>query len=332
MHGAAVQLSYNTPELSPQKLEAEQYDALMVTDMLDLATLRGLRPDLAKLHTILFFHENQITYPWSPEDEDLKRQRDQRYGWINYTSALAADELWFNSAYHQRAWNEELPSFLYKFPEGKELPLPRGSQSVLPIPIERIEILAKAPRPQRKGAPIILWNHRWEYDKGPDEFFETCRQLKRDDIAFQLIVLGESYARVPKVFAEAEKEFASEILHWGFAPDRKSYEAWLVQADILLVTSKHDFFGISAVEAIAAGAIPVLPEGLAYREHIPENEIASLFYTDLKDCYTKTKEIITHLAEATENIQQTLRQHILKYDSQKCVRQYDRAWLRKPNS
>jgi hypothetical protein len=160
MHGAAVQLSYNTPELSPQKLEAEQYDALMVTDMLDLATLRGLRPDLAKLHTILFFHENQITYPWSPEDEDLKRQRDQRYGWINYTSALAADELWFNSAYHQRAWNEELPSFLYKFPEGKELPLPRGSQSVLPIPIERIEILAKAPRPQRKGAPIILWNHR----------------------------------------------------------------------------------------------------------------------------------------------------------------------------
>jgi len=35
-------------------------------------------------------------------------------------------------------------------------------------------------------------------------------------------------------------------------------------------TAKHEFFGVAAVEAMAAGAIPVFPNALSYPELIPD--------------------------------------------------------------
>mgnify|MGYP000456988033 CR=1 FL=1 len=59
-------------------------------------------PDIGENQQILYTEwkgqspqeiENQITYPWSPQDEDVKYQRNNQYGFINYTSALAADQV-----------------------------------------------------------------------------------------------------------------------------------------------------------------------------------------------------------------------------------------------
>ena len=41
----------------------QDYDVLVATSMVDLATLRGLVPALAGLPSILYFHENQFAYP-----------------------------------------------------------------------------------------------------------------------------------------------------------------------------------------------------------------------------------------------------------------------------
>ena len=35
--------------------------------------------------------------------------------------------------------------------------------------------------------PLVLWNHRWEYDKRPEEFFETLFQLHADIVLAGLI-------------------------------------------------------------------------------------------------------------------------------------------------
>ena len=95
MHGGAVTLSeqINKNDFNPE--------VILATDMLDVALLKAnLNRALWDVPVITYFHENQISYPWSDTDEDVKLKRDNHYGFINYTSALVSDQVLFNSEYH----------------------------------------------------------------------------------------------------------------------------------------------------------------------------------------------------------------------------------------
>ncbi|MCH7526316.1 MAG: glycosyltransferase, partial [Planctomycetes bacterium] len=70
----------------------------------------------------------------------------------------------------------------------------------------------------------------------------------------------------PPIFDWAREHFAAHIDRWGYQESRDDYEAALREADVIVSTANHEFFGISVVEAIAAGAYPLLPRRLAYPE------------------------------------------------------------------
>ena len=101
-------------------------------------------------------------------------------------------------------------------------------------------------------------------------FFETLFELADEGIDFRLAVLGRSYAKVPAIFEAAQKRLETKVIHWGFVENVKAYVQFLEMADILPVTSRQDFFGASVVEAMHFGCIPLLPNALAYPEHIPQ--------------------------------------------------------------
>lgn len=278
MHGGAVSLAHAwlQSDLRP--------DILVVTDMLDLATFLGLtRERSAHIPVLLYFHENQITYPWSPTDQDVTLRRDNTYGYINFSSAVAADALAFNSAYHRRSFLEALPAFLGQFPDHQErqqVELLAQKSITLPLALDLSEMDKVAPPPQPEVG-TILWNHRWEYDKRPARFFSWCYRLQKEGVPFKLIVLGEAFGRQPPVFAEAKERLRGHILHFGYAASRADYVRWLRQADILPVTGIQDFFGGSVVEAMYAGCFPILPDRLAYPEHIPPDwQTECLYQTD----------------------------------------------------
>lgn len=274
MHGAAISLARRVKALTPP-------DVLLATDMLDLATLRGLLPrSWAEVPLVMYFHENQLTYPWSPSDPDPSQQRDRHYGFINYRSALAADAVWFNSAYHRASFLTALRTFLQALPDHRELDLVEAladKSRVMPLGLD----LPALPSPRGVGEPpLILWNHRWEYDKGPEAYFAALLTLADEGLPFALAVLGEAFGRQPPIFAEAQARLADRLVHWGYVADRASYWRWLQRADLLPVTARHDFFGASTVEAIAAGVFPLLPRRLAYPEHVPDAQQAAHLYPD----------------------------------------------------
>ena len=81
MHGGAITLAqeYNQLEYKP--------DIILASDMLNLPLFKSIA-DIGSIPIAMYFHENQITYPWSPNDRDVSKGRDHHYGFINYSSAL----------------------------------------------------------------------------------------------------------------------------------------------------------------------------------------------------------------------------------------------------
>ena len=257
--------------LSPIK-----YDGFIATDMLNVAIFKSLlKPECISLPILIYFHENQITYPWSSEDQDVKLNRDHHYGFINFSSCLVADCVIFNSNYHKNIFIGALPDFLKMFPDHNYKRLVDDidvKSRVLPIGLELPEY-----SPILNETPTFIWNHRWEYDKNPETFFESLFKLKKLQIPFKLIVTGKSYNQYPDIFLKAKRILKDEIFHFGMTDSRTEYLRLLSQANIVLVTSNQDFFGISTVEAIAAGCFPILPDRLAFPEHVPlENR--DIFY------------------------------------------------------
>lgn len=275
MHGGAVALA---EAFLDSGFEA---DLFLATDMLDLASfLAFTRRKFPPIPSALYFHENQLTYPWSPTDADVRLQRDNHYAFINYSSALAADACFFNSPYHRRSFLEALPPFLKGFPDRrgmKNVDRIREKSKVLDLGMELEEMEGEK---KRNVAPVLLWNHRWEYDKGPEAFFEALIGMAEEGIAFQVVVLGEAYGKAPAIFAEAQEKLADRILHWGFAPSRSDYLQWLRRADLLPVTSRQDFFGGSIVEAMSQGCVPLLPHRLNYPDLIPADHHGHCLYPE----------------------------------------------------
>ena len=171
MHGGAVTLAkqFNNLDYKP--------DLILSTDMLDFSTFLGLTKTESR--SVIYFHENQLSYPWSPNDRDVIKKRDHHYGFINYASALAADFVFFNSKFHMKSFFNDLYPFLKHFPDYNEIDnieIIQNKSEVLhlALELEKFDFFKSTTH----NKPLLLWNHRWEYDKNPEFFFETLKKLK----------------------------------------------------------------------------------------------------------------------------------------------------------
>ncbi|MBB6429642.1 tRNA-queuosine alpha-mannosyltransferase domain-containing protein [Algisphaera agarilytica] len=261
-------------------------NAVWCTSMLDLASFYGLCDHrFRSLPAMVYFHENQLTYPTRHDDP-----RDQHFAITHLTSALAAIQrapglspsIGWNSAYHRDGFLTATSKLLQKMP-GRELDhLPDMIHDASVVLSPGVQLgdapdTVEATRSERDELLHILWVGRWEHDKDPDAFFAALKKLKKRGVRFRLSVLGESFKQVPECFATAKKRFADEIVRWGYQDSRAEYEAALREADVVVSTARHEFFGIAVVEAVAAGCFPVFPHRLAYPEVFGEDE---RFYYD----------------------------------------------------
>jgi glycosyltransferase involved in cell wall biosynthesis len=252
-------------------------DLIFATDYLNVADLKGLLPPpLDRTPIVLYMHENQLTYPLSPEEEF-----DFHFGFTNILSGLAADRLVFNSDYHRDLFLAALPAYLGKMPEA----VPAGIRdrlerkcAVLPVGLDRpsrpgddfAPYLGGACEPglgpgwpRDGGSHVLLWNHRWEFDKRPEWFAGAVSRLAERGLDFRLLLLGEERQR-EAVFAGLRDRFPERIMAWGWRGSRAEYDACLARADIVVSCAAQEYFGISVAEAIHAGAYPVLPREQVY--------------------------------------------------------------------
>lgn len=258
-----------------------KWNLVYCSDMLNLGEFRGLMPaSVRDLPSVAYFHENQLTYPVR-----VGHERDYHFVISNMVTALSATRVWFNSAFHRDTFLGDLPGFLKKMPDHQPFDVVdriRKKSEIVPLGVESIPA-----RPPREPGPIrILWAARWEHDKNPEAFFLALKSLKLKGVEFRISVIGEQFRERPPIFDWARQYFYHHIDRWGYQETRADYEQALAEADVMVSTANHEFFGITAVEAIAAGAYPVLPRRLAYLEVLAadgEADTDQFFYDNEPD-------------------------------------------------
>ncbi len=312
MRGAALALEGAIRGLPPPPP-----DLLVTTDYMNLPELLSLPRDLwaRPVPAIVYFHENQLTYPSTSADI-----RDFHFGLVNVHSALAADRVLFNSAFHRESFLTAADDLLDRMPDfrpegvGDRI---RSRSEVLGLPLDleemdaimnvdrrRLSESAGSPDPgitnplsrphgthraegsptnalssrtaDRNGPPgdsrpLVVWNHRWEADRNPEEFLAAMERLDamaNEGLApdFALVVAGQTYQARPAAFDRARERLAGRIERWGYVEPRAEYLETLARSKVVVSTSHHEFFGVSVMEAIYMGCAPVLPRRLTYPE------------------------------------------------------------------
>jgi glycosyltransferase involved in cell wall biosynthesis len=169
--------------------------------------------------------------------------------------------------------------------------------------------------------PRILWNHRWEYDKGPELFFSVLGALRAEGTPFRLVVCGQSFRNRPEVFDVARRELADRIDHFGFFAQYGDYVREAVRCDVVVSTAIHEFFGVATLDAMYCGCLPVLPRRLSYPELIPPHMHPLFLYDKDEDLPDFLRRF---LAQPPVEYRAELRRHMARYDWRELAPIFDR--------
>ncbi len=232
-------------------------DLILATSMVDLSTIRGLHPHLAGVPAWYYFHENQFVHPVSDRQvKSVEPQIVQVYG------ALCADRLLFNSAFNRDSFLEGVKRLLHRMPDHA----PRGVADRLrdkcqlcPVPVTPI-----APAPERDER-LILWSHRWEYDKQPEVFARAMVKLADRGVAFRLALLGARHREPGEALQLLRKRLGDRIVADGKLSGQAYHEV-VGRAGIAVSTARHELQGLAMLEAASAGVRPLVPDHLCYPE------------------------------------------------------------------
>lgn len=317
MRGAALHFAQQIPDPSG-------WDLLFTSDMMSLSDLKMLWGDKCP-PAVVYFHENQLSYPL-PEGEKM----DYQFGFTDITTALAADGLLFNSRFHLTSFLGSMPGFIGRMPEFKPHwvveKIKAKSKVIYPgcnFPTGELSFLKDS---AAGNPPLILWNHRWEFDKCPEVFFNALEAADTEltsagiEVPFNIALLGENFQAMPKAFIEAKERWGDRILQYGYCESKDEYFNWLKRSDIVISTAIQENFGISIVEAVRYGAHPLLPDRLSYPELVPSDAADSIIYTDKDDLL---KKLLTLLFKANEKPLRTFSEHYAKYSWKKMASSYD---------
>ena len=314
----AWRLKGGSEALAKLAADAGPVDALLATSLTSLDSFFGLcrRTPLATVPAVYYMHENQLTYPIRPGGK-----RDSQLVLRQFHSQLTADAVWWNSDFNRRSWLKKLPNFLKRFPDQQgvercgEL---EAKSRVMPVGLSLPAVTPLCDSPLRHR---LIWSQRWEWEKGIDRFEALLRKFE-PEIPFEVALLGPVSQGEASRRRGLENLMGDKLVHSGWC-EREQYQELVMSGTFTVSVARHEFFGISVLEAAAQGVVPFLPRELSYPELIPEDLHPQLLYNSLKELYRKVKGFLSHPVD--QGLRRRVREVAYNYDWSKVAPMYDRA-------
>lgn len=280
--------------LNRDTLEAD-YDAVLATSMTDLSALRGLVPALCRWPTLVYFHENQFAYP-----QRLQQRQGVEPQILNMYTALAADQVVFNSHYNRETMLLGCDELLAKLPDyapREQVVAQLARADILPVGImAKPHRLSSRPEGERLK---VLWNHRWEYDKGPDRLLSLMQVCDQRGLALDIYIAGQQFRQRPPEFTQIEtlilQSESLRLKQFGYVASADHYQTLLDCCDVVISTAIHDFQGLAVLQAAAASCTPLVPDRLCYPE-----------WFDIQFRYACSEDIAVEAQYAAEKLAELL--------------------------
>lgn len=166
---------------------------------------------------------------------------------------------------------------------------------------------------KKEDIPIFIWSQRLSSDKNPGAFCKFLKNLDAQGVDFRLyITTGFSYSLKTYI-----KKYFSDLWHKvGYIcvkPDDYIYSSILHSSDYWVSTAKVETFGISFMESMWCGVLPILPKALCYPEMIPNEYHDNFFYEDgnINELTTKAVNLIKNKKSIDKKFDRTF---MRKYD------------------
>lgn len=147
------------------------------------------------------------------------------------------------------------------------------------------------------GKPAIVWNHRFEQYKGPDETAEAIRTLRAGGRDFEVITTVAADQNVDTF------PFDRALI----TPDHRQYLANIAIPAINTCNSRYETFNLSMLDSIALGHLPVVPNGMTFPELVPAGY--PYLFDSRQEQVAMLASIIDTWPEAYERWSPILRQH-----------------------
>lgn len=270
------------------------YDLIIVTSMVDLSSLRGFLPHLGDIPTLVYCHENQFFYPrndyqHSPVDQQL----------TSIYTLLCADKILFNSEFNLDTFMDGADKLLKLMPDHVPLNicnLIKNKSEIISVPLlDDCRLEPKKAEAKKNKRFSIVWNHRWEYDKGPDRLLLAVQEILARKIPVQFNIVGHQFRNQPDEFEQIDELLikADAMGAWGHQ-SRKNYLRCLQMSHVVLSTAMHDFQGLAVMEAVAAGCVPLVPDRLAYPHYYPA---AYRYQSNIPDMQAEAKSLAIKIEE-----------------------------------
>jgi len=338
MHGAAITLARRMAD----NRAGTAPDVVLCSDMLDLAAFAGLaRRRLRHTALVAYFHENQLGYPDQPIEAGWTESRSRRtanaardfhYPFTNLTTCLAADEVWWNSRFNLESFLTRLPGMLGAMPDFHERGSPKrvaDRSKVVRVGVDLASLDAEpgaAPRDAAmRKARRIVWNHRWEHDKAPDDFVAVIEEVAARGLEFELVLLGQEFGTGSSARDKLVKRLGGTVVvHAGHVSTRSEYARWLRSADIAVSTARQEFFGVAICEAAYCGCAVLVPDGLAYPELIPAAVHGACLYSGLPDLVDRLSGWLVQPIASRDPLREALASAMRDYDWSRMGTVYDR--------
>ncbi len=180
-------------------------------------------------------------------------------------------------------------------------------------------------RQKQKQQNVFLFVGRLSKNKRIDRLLDVFGELKRLGTDFELRIVGKDWEKILKPLGKRAEELkiSENVFFVGEIPD-SGLENEYARASFFVSASEYEGFGISVIEAMAAGCVPILNRIASFENFVEENRTG--FLVDFENAKGTAEKIAEIMGKSFGGISAQSKKTAKRFSWQSRIREWKKIY------